>query len=251
MQSTLQNKIVMVTGSARRVGRGIALGFAAQGANVVIHHSNSPDQAEQTASEARSLGVEALVVQGDHARYADVEANFEAVQAAFGRVDVLVNSAAIFKQTDLLDVPPDEWDRVMNVNLRAPFWCTQFAGRLMRDAGIAGSIVNIADNSGLRPWATRPHHSISKAGVISLTEVTAAALAPYQIRANCLVLGPTLPTTGAEDAWQATVARLPLKRSGSVEQVAQAAIFLTLNDTITGAVLRVDSGEWLGDASED
>ena len=178
METSLQNKVVMVTGSARRVGRGIALGFAAQGAHLVIHHSSSPDDAEQTAADARAQGGEALIVQGDHARYDDIARNFEAVKAYYGRVDVLVNSAAIFLETDFLDIPPDEWDRVMHVNLRAPFWCTQFAARLMRDAGIAGAVVNIADNSGLRPWGSRPEHSVSKAGLIMLTEVTAAALAP-------------------------------------------------------------------------
>ena len=251
MQTTLQDKVVMVTGSARRVGRGIALGFAAQGANLVIHHSSSPDDAELTAADARAYGVDALIVQGDHSRYADIARNFEAVKAHYGRIDVLVNSAAIFLQTDFLDIPPDEWDRVMSVNLRAPFWCTQFAGRMMRDAGIGGAIVNIADNSGLRPWASRPHHGISKAGVIMLTEVTAAALAPDRIRANCLVLGPILPSTGQdEQSWRETEARLPLKHSGDVGDVARAAIFLATNDYITGSVLRVDGGEWLGNTSE-
>jgi NAD(P)-dependent dehydrogenase (short-subunit alcohol dehydrogenase family) len=235
----------MVTGSARRVGRGIALGFAREGANLVIHHHASDADAESAAAEASALGVEALIVKGDHARYEDVARNFEAIKAHYGRIDVLVNSASVFQQTDLLDIPPDEWDQVMQVNLRAPFWCTQQAGRMMRDGRIAGAIVNIGDNSGLRPWSRRPHHSVSKAGLIRLTEVTARALAPYQIRANCLVLGPILPSTGQSDAsWRQTEARLPLKRSGDVDDAARAAIFLATNDYITGATLRVDGGEW-------
>jgi NAD(P)-dependent dehydrogenase (short-subunit alcohol dehydrogenase family) len=251
MLESLSGKVVLVTGSARRVGRGIALGFAREGANLVMHHSNSDDAAEQTAADARALGVDVLVVKGDHAHYSSVAANFEHIMAHYGRVDVLVNSASIFKQTPLLDIPPDEWNAVMDINVRAPFWCTQHAGRIMRDAGITGSIINIADTSGLRPWAGRPHHSVSKAGLIMLTQVTAASLAPYQIRANCLVLGPVLPTTGQSEAsWQKTEARLPLKRSGDPDDVARAAVFVATNDYITGSVLRVDGGEWLTDASE-
>jgi NAD(P)-dependent dehydrogenase (short-subunit alcohol dehydrogenase family) len=252
MHHPLNGKVVFVTGSARRVGRGIALGFAAQGANLVIHHSNSDSEAEQTAQEARALGVDALIVKGDYSRYEDIARNFEQVKAHYSRVDVMVNSASNFHQTPLLDIPPDEWQSVLDVNLSAPFWCTQHAARIMRDLTITGSIINIADNSGLRPWGKRPHHSISKSGLIMLTKVTARALAQYQIRANCLVLGPILPSPGMTDQdWQRIEDRLPLKRSGDVDDVARAAIFLAANDYITGAVLRVDGGEWLGDTSND
>jgi pteridine reductase len=247
MLTSLEGKVVFVTGSARRVGRAILLGFAAQGANVIIHHSQSDADAERTETDARSLGVDALIVKGDYAHHDEIARNFEQIMARYGRIDVMVNSASIFKRGDLLDILPDEWDAVMNINLRAPFWCTQHAGRIMRDLGIAGSIINIGDTSGLRPWAARPHHSVSKAGLVMLTEVTAAALAPYGIRANCLVLGPVLPSTGqSADNWRATEARLPLKRAGDPEDAARAAVFLATNDYITGAVLRVDGGEWPG-----
>jgi NAD(P)-dependent dehydrogenase (short-subunit alcohol dehydrogenase family) len=252
MLQSLNGKVVFVTGSARRVGRGIALGFAAQGANLVIHHSSSDDEAEQTATEARKLGVDTLVVKGDYSRHEDIARNFEQVRAHYGRVDVMVNSASNFMQTPLLDIPPNEWESVIAVNLSAAFWCTQHAGRLMRDLNTEGSIINIADNSGLRPWAKRPHHSISKAGLIMLTEVTARSLAEYQIRANFLVLGPILPSPGMDELdWRRIENRLPLKRSGDVDDVARAAIFLATNDFITGAVLRVDGGEWLRDATND
>jgi NAD(P)-dependent dehydrogenase (short-subunit alcohol dehydrogenase family) len=252
MHQPLNGKVVFVTGSARRVGRGIALGFAAQSANLVIHHNSSDEEAQQTAQEARALGVETLIVKGDYAHHDQIAGSFEQVKAHYGRLDVLVNSASNFHQTPLLDIPPDEWQSVLDVNLSAAFWCTQHAGRLMRDQHIPGCIINIADNSGLRPWTKRPHHSISKAGLIMLTEVTARALAPYQIRANCLVLGPVLPSPGmTEQDWSNVEARLPLKRSGDVDDVARAAIYLATNDYVTGAVLRVDGGEWLGDATTE
>jgi NAD(P)-dependent dehydrogenase (short-subunit alcohol dehydrogenase family) len=246
VQQELKGKVALVTGSARRVGRGIMLGFARAGAHVVIHHSRSDDDAATAAEEAKALGVETLVVKADLSQYDEAAWLFEAVKDKFGRLDVLVNSASVFEQKDFLDIPPDEWDTVMNVNLRAPFWCTQFAGRIMREAGIAGAVINIADNSGLRPWSARPHHSISKAGLIMLTEVSARALAAYQIRVNCIVLGPVLPSPGQDEAaWANVEARLPLKRSGDPDDAARAAVFLATNDFITGAVLRVDGGEWL------
>ena len=252
MLESLQGKVVFVSGSARRVGRGIALGFAAQGANVVIHHSKSPKDAEQTAADARALGVEALIVQGNHARYDDVARNFAAVKARF-RADRRAGQQREYLRADRpARHRAGRVGQVMDINLRAPFWCTQQAGRMMRDSGIGGAIINIADTSGLRPWAARPHHSVSKAGLVMLTEVTAAALARYGIRANCLVLGPVLASSGqSEESWRKTEARLPLKRAGDVDDAARAAIFLATNDFITGAVLRVDGGEWLGDASGD
>lgn len=246
MQQELNGKVALITGSARRVGRAIMLGFARAGAHVVIHHSSSDDDAATAAEEARALGVETLIVKADLKHHNEAERLFGEVSARFGRLDVLVNSASNFEQKDFLDIPPDEWDAVMNVNLRAPFWCTQFAGRMMREAGIAGAVVNIADNSGLRPWSARPHHSISKAGLIMLTEVSARALAQYQIRVNCIVLGPILPAPNQDEAtWANIEARLPLKRSGEPDDAARAAVFLATNDFITGAALRVDGGEWL------
>ncbi|MFP4323020.1 MAG: SDR family NAD(P)-dependent oxidoreductase [Anaerolineales bacterium] len=246
MQTSLQDQVVFVTGSARRVGREILLAFAQAGAHVVVHHGHSPQEAEATAETARTFGVEPLVVQGDHTQYDEIEANFKAVQAHFGRLDVLVNSAGAFQSGDLLDITPEDWQFVLDLNVSAPWWCTQFAGRLMRDTGIAGNIINIGDNGGLRPWVKRPHHSISKAAIVMLTQVTARALGEYGIRCNCIVPGPVLPSPGMSDAyWEQVTARLPLGRSGTPADVAQAALFIAQNDFITGAVLRVDGGEYL------
>ncbi len=245
MEQTLNHQVVFVTGSARRVGRAIALGFAAAGAHVVIHHSNSAEQAAQTADDARALGVEALVVQGDHRQHDAIRDNFAAIESHFGRLDVLVNSAGAFQSGDLLDISPEDWQFVLDLNVSAPWWCTQHAGRMMRAAG-SGCILNIGDNGGLRPWVKRPHHSISKASVVMLTQVTARALGEHNIRCNCIVPGPVLPSPGMDAAyWDQVTARLPLARSGEPDDVARAAVFLAQNDFITGAVLRVDGGEYL------
>ena len=192
MQLDLKDRVVCVTGSARRVGRAIALGFAQEGAHLVIHHHASPEEAAGAAEEACSCGVDALVVSADQSDPAAVERLFCAIRAHYGRLDVMVNSAAGFTQTPLLDVTFGEWQAVLGVNLTGPFLCTQQAARLMIDGGQGGAIINISDNSGLNPWPARPHHSISKAGVIMLTQVAALALAERNIRVDTAPGRPAL-----------------------------------------------------------
>jgi NAD(P)-dependent dehydrogenase (short-subunit alcohol dehydrogenase family) len=246
MQLSLKNKVVLVTGSARRVGRAIALEFARQGANLVIHHSASPQEAESAAAEARELGVEALVVSANQGDPLAVAAMFDTIRQRYGRLDVLVNSAASFNHTPLLDLTFEEWQGVLNTNLSGPFLCTQQAAGLMREHGKGGAIINISDNSGLNAWKARPAHSVSKAGVIMLTQVSALALAEYNIRVNCVVPGPVLPPAGEGAATLEEIGRgLPLGRIGNPQDIARACIFLATNDYATGTILRVDGGEGL------
>lgn len=246
MEQSLAGKVAFVTGGARRVGRAFALAFAQAGAHVVIHHSSSDADAEATANDARAHGVEAFIVKGDLGSHSATAGLFAEAAARFGRLDVLVNSASIFPSAELLDITPEDWDATLALNLRAPFWCTQFAGRAMRDSGAGGCIINIADNSGLRGWVGRPHHGVSKAGLLALTEVSAKALAQYQVRVNALVLGPVLPEPGrSADSIAAKAASQPLKRWGTPEDPARAAVFIARNDFITGAVFHVDGGESL------
>ncbi|MFZ4826100.1 MAG: SDR family NAD(P)-dependent oxidoreductase [Phototrophicaceae bacterium] len=243
----LQNKRVFVTGSARRVGRAIALAFAEQGANLVIHHASasSAGEAQKVADEVRAMGREAFVISGDQGVYADVVSMTEQIEERYGSVDVMVNSAAIFKRTPMLDISEAEWDSVMAVNLKGPFFLTQHIARLMKSNG-GGVIINISDNSGLNPWASRPHHSISKAGVIMLTQVAALALAPYGIRVNCVVPGPVLVPADAEESVLSEIeSALPLGHIGNPANIADACIFFAKNTFATGAILRVDGGEGL------
>ncbi|MCB9435464.1 MAG: SDR family oxidoreductase [Anaerolineales bacterium] len=237
----IQGQVVCVTGSARRVGRAIALAFAAAGANVVIHHHASDEDALQTAADAKALGVEALIVKGNLANPDEVAVMFEQIHATFGRLDVMVNSAANYYRNHLLDISYEEWQTVLGVNLTGPFLCTQHAARLMPDGGC---IINIGDNGGLRPWKSRPHHSVSKAGLLMLTKVSAASLGERNIRVNCIIPGPVLIPDGEPDrAWDNLAQSLPLKRTGTPTDVAQACLFLATNDFITGAILNVDGGE--------
>ena len=246
MNTSLEQTVALVTGSARRVGRAIALEFARQGANVVIHHSNSPEDAQSAAEEARALGVQAMVVRANQADQGEVRAMFEAVHEHFGRLDVLVNSAASFKKGDFLEIGFEEWQSVIDTNLTGPFLCTQHAAKLMVAGGRGGAIINISDNSGLKPWKSRPHHSIAKAGVIQLTQVAALALAAYNIRVNCVVPGPVLRPAGEpESALEKIAAGLPLGRIGEPNDIARACVFLASNDFATGTIMRIDGGEGL------
>lgn len=244
----IAGKVVFVTGSARRVGRAIAHAFAEQGANLVIHHSSprSADDAHSSAEEVRKLGGDALVVSGNQAVASDVEAMFAAIKAYYGKLDVMINSAAIFKRTDLLDISEAEWDQVMGINLKGPFLLTQHAARLMIENENPGVIVNISDNSGLNAWASRPHHSISKAGVIMLTQVSALSLAEHKIRVNCVIPGPVLVPADADASVLDEIAEaLPIGHIGNPTNIAQACVFFTQNDFATGSILRVDGGEGL------
>lgn len=246
MQLDLKGKVVCVTGSARRVGRAIALEFARQGAKLVIHHSHSGPDAESAAEEARRLGVEAMIVQADQSKPEEVERMFAAIRERFGRLDVLVNSAASFKKGNLLELSFAEWQSVIGTNLNGPFLCTQAAARLMAQGKHGGSIINISDNSGLKPWRSRPHHSVAKAGVIMLTQVAALSFAPYNIRVNCVVPGPVLPAAGEPQDSVIEVAKgLPLGHIGEPNDIARACVFLATNDFATGAILRLDGGEGL------
>ncbi len=247
----LQDRVVFVTGSARRVGRAIALAFAEQGANLVIHHVSpgSEAQAQTAVQEVKGLGGDAVIVTGDQSRPVDVSQMFAQIRRHYGRLDVMVNSAAIFPPAELLDLALEEWQRVIDVNLTGPFLLTQQAARMMIEGDRPGVIVNIGDNSGLDPWPSYPHASVSKAGLIMLTQVAALALAPHRVRVNCVVPGPVLAPPGKEDVFARIADHLPLGDVGSPAHVGHACVFLAQNDFATGAVLRVDGGEGVGRAA--
>src|SRR5919199_3533162 len=147
----LQDNVACVTGAARRVGRAIMLEFARQGARVVIHHNNSDAEALSAAREARALGVDALIVKANQADPDDVARMFATIAARYGRLDVLVNSAANFKHRPLIEIDYAEWQSVIGVNLTGPFLCTQHAARLMIAGGRGGGNDQTNDNNGRRP----------------------------------------------------------------------------------------------------
>ena len=237
----LSGQVALVTGSAHRVGKAIALTLAQGGADLVVHYHRSSEAAADTASEIRALGRRALAVAANLGDVAQINQLFQEVEREFGQLDVLVNSASAFEAADFLTMTPAQWDETLNVNLKGPAFCAQAAAHLMLARG-GGRIVNVADVIGLQPWPRFPHHSVAKAGLIMLTQVLAATLAP-RIRVNAVAPGPVLKPSGMSDErWREIGAASLLGRAGHAADVAEAVLFLLCSNYITGEVLVVDGG---------
>lgn len=247
MKQSLTDKIALVTGSAHRVGKAIALALAAEGANIVIHYHGAEEQAQLAAREAKSFGVDAIRVQADQANPQQVNTLIEAVREHYGRLDILVNSANLYRKIDFFDLSYNDWQRLISVNLTGPFLVSQAAARLMQDQDPPGGvIVNILDNSAFQPWPGFPQHGVAKAGLLNLTQTLARRLAP-DIRVNAVVPGPVLKEPQRSDeSWQQITDRLPLGRTGKPDDVGRAVVYLASEDFLTGAILHVDGGEALG-----
>jgi NAD(P)-dependent dehydrogenase (short-subunit alcohol dehydrogenase family) len=236
----LAGKVALVTGGAARVGRSIALSLAGAGADVAIGYRASAAAAHATVSDLRALGVRAVALRADIGRPAAAQALVAHAARRLGRLDVLVNNAAVFLRTPLAETTAAQWDRVLGVNLRGAFFAAQAAARLMPSGG---RIVNIADVGGVRAWPGYIPYGVSKAGVIMLTRGLAAALAP---RISVNAVGPgvvLLPAGFPRGAARRLRARIPMGRHGRPEDVATAVrFFATCPAYITGQILFVDGG---------
>ncbi len=247
----LQGKVALVSGGARRVGKAIALALAREGMHVLVHYGHAAEAARQTVAEIQALGVRAAAFQADLHDPDQIAALFAALEAEFGRLDVLVNSAANFVRQPFEEGTVRDWKHVMQVNLRAPYLCTQHAARLMRRTPRPfeqpAAVINITDLIGLRPRRNFTLHGISKAGLIHLTRAAALELGP-DVRVNAVAPGLILPPAYMEaesPLWQAMGARVPLERTGHPDHVGQTVVFLARHDYITGAVIPVDGGQSL------
>ncbi len=249
MRIDLAGQVALVTGSAHRVGRAIAIELARCGVHILVHYNRSaPEAVRETLQDIKSLGVDAFAVQGDIGTAAGVEQVFGAVREHFGRLHILVNSASNFQKRNILEVTLDEWQETLNINLTAPFLCTQAAVALMRQNDPpCGSIINICDKGADKPWPEYAHHGVSKAGLLALTQVSAASLGP-DIRVNAIIPGPVLKPSGrdmSDEQWEAVGKPLPLQRTGAAEDVARAVVYLASENFLTGTTIHVNGGEHL------
>lgn len=236
-------QVALVTGGAARVGRAITLGLAEAGYDVVVGYHSSHAGAREVAERVEELGRRAVTVQGDLARTEAIERLSSAVRADFGRLDLLVNNASLFRAAPLLEVDEEEWDRVMAVNLRAPFLVVRALADLLTGAG--GSVVNIVDLSAFRPFLRYPHHSVSKAGLLQLTRVMARALGPA-VRVNAIAPGTVLPPEGSSDEeMEREQRRSALGTIGAPDDVVRTVLFLAGSPFVTGEVITVDGGRSL------
>src|SRR5271157_6203173 len=218
----LSGKSALVTGGARRIGRGIALVLAQAGADVAITYRNSEAEAAQTAHEIESLGRRALAVECDVRSEASVRRAIAATTGCFGRLDVVVNNAAVFEPVHLEGITLDQWDAVFETNARGPFLVAREALPHLRAA--EGRIVNIGSLGGMKAWAGHGHYCASKAALHMLTQAMAKAFAP-EVSVNCVAPGwIALDERSGEEASR-FAAKTPMGRNGTAEDIAQAVVF--------------------------
>lgn len=240
----LQNKNAIVTGAGVRIGKSLALALARAGANVAVHYNRSEQPAREVADEIRQLGRTAVLVQGDLLE--PVVAAKRVVTAATGQlgsVDILINSAAIFEQSDLLSTTEDQWDRHHTINLKAPFFMSQaFVAQLDERQG---HVINIVDWRGTRPPGDYVAYTPTKVGLVGMTKNLALGLAP-RVQVNAIAPGAILPgPTETQEHFDRREAKIPLRTVGSPQQIAEAMLYLLQSDFVTGEVLHVTGGEGL------
>src|ERR1700684_1366410 len=236
MNTTGVSPVALITGAAKRIGRGIALRLAQEGARVAIHYHRSEAEARRTAEEcggAELFRANLESVAGSARMFAEIEERM-------GRLDWLVNNAARFTRIDPLAITEKDWDFIHSVNLKATFFCCQQGARLMQKSG-GGRIVNLSSLGGIRPWAEHAHYCASKAGVIMLTRALAKAWAPG-ITVNSVAPG-VIPFEDIDERGKRMIEVTPARRGGTPEDIADAvAYFLKGSDFVTGQILAVDGG---------
>ncbi|MBD8013825.1 MULTISPECIES: 3-oxoacyl-[acyl-carrier-protein] reductase [Planococcus] len=244
--SKLAGKTAIITGASRGIGAEIARQFAANGAKVVVNYSGSQEKAEAVVADIQANGGEAIAVKANVSDSESVKAMVDGAMKTFGSVDILVNNAGITRDNLMMRMKDDEWDDVINTNLKGVFVCTKAVTRQMMKQR-AGRIINIASIVGVMGNAGQANYVASKAGVIGLTKTTARELASRGITANAVA--PGFITTDmtdqlTEDVQKAMLGQIPLGRFGAPEDVAKAALFLASDDAsyMTGQTLHLDGG---------
>jgi pteridine reductase len=241
----LDGTVALVTGGAVRIGRALALALAGQGARVAIHYGNSAEAAVMAVAAIHDLGGEAVAFQADFRNISETEGLVDRVAQSLGRVDILVNSAAIFAPGDFNDISEPDWNEQFAVNLKAPFFLARsFSCHVGKER--TGQIVNIADWRAVRPDPRCLAYSLTKAGIVAMTRGLALTLAP-NIRVNAIAPGAILPPPGRDGTYLEQLGkRIPLQRHGSPGEVATALLYLATAQFVTGQVIFVDGGEHLG-----
>lgn len=238
--------LAVVTGGAHRLGRAFALTLAYEGYAVLVHYHRSSQLASKTIAEIKTFGVPAYSMQADLTQSEHVQALFTLVdslllrrETQLSKLAVLVNSAAVMSRGQAQTLPVEEWDAAIDLNLRAPFLCAQQAFPRMKQGGL---IVNVSDIGAEKAWSGFPSYTVSKSALESLTKVLARSLAPA-VRVNAIAPGLVLPSENmTKEEWDRLVARLPLKRPATTEEVASALEFLLKNEYVTGQTIVVDGG---------
>ena len=240
----LKNKVALVTGAGRRIGRAIAIELANHGATIAVHYRGSQSEADAVVAEITTKGGKAQTFGANLMDVAEIEKMVADILDAFGRIDILINSASVFAPTPLAEVTEHDWDANLDTNLKAPFFLSKFASVAMRKQG-AGKIVNLGDWAGIRPYKDYLPYSVSKSALIGLTKALAKELAP-EVQVNWIALGMVIPPENyTKEEVERLVNRTLTKKMGAPEDVARAVIFFCETDFATGAVLKLEGGRLL------
>ncbi|MFN8355753.1 MAG: 3-oxoacyl-[acyl-carrier-protein] reductase [Spirosomataceae bacterium] len=242
----LQNKVALITGASRGIGRAIALRFAQEGANVAFTYLSSIEKGQALEAELEAFGIKAKGYRSDAADFQAADQLVTDVVADFGSLDILVNNAGITRDGLLMRMTEEQWDEIMRVNLKSVFNLTKAATKTMMRAK-SGSIINLTSVVGIRGNAGQANYAASKAGIIGFTKSVALELGSRNIRSNAIAPGfieTEMTHALDEKALEGWKSSIPLKRGGQPEEVADACVFLgsDLSRYITGQVLQVDGG---------
>ncbi|ADQ04535.1 3-oxoacyl-(acyl-carrier-protein) reductase [Caldicellulosiruptor owensensis OL] len=242
----LKDKVALITGASRGIGRAIALKFAQNGANVIINYSSSQSQAENLKEEIEKIGTKAMIIKCDVSNSDEVNQMFFQVEKEFGRIDILVNNAGITKDGLILRMNDEDFDRVIAINLRGAFLCAKAAAKMMVKQRF-GNIINISSVVGIAGNIGQANYAASKAGIIGLTKSLAKELASRNIRVNAIAPGfikTDMTEVLSDKVKEAMLSSIPLGRFGEADEVANVALFLasSLSSYITGQVIVVDGG---------
>ncbi|MBQ0139258.1 MAG: 3-oxoacyl-[acyl-carrier-protein] reductase [Kurthia sp.] len=240
------DKTAIVTGASRGIGREIALQLASEGAKVIVNYSGSKEKAEAVVTEIVTAGGQAIAVQANVADADDVKSLVAATMDAFGSIDILVNNAGITRDNLIMRMKEEDFDAVINTNLKSVFLCTKAVSRQMMKQR-TGSIINMASIVGVAGNAGQANYVASKAGVIGLTKTTAKEFAPRNIRVNAIAPGfieTEMTAALPEEVKASMLTQIPLAKLGQAKEVAKVVAFLASDDAsyMTGQTLHVDGG---------
>lgn len=238
--NSLKGKRVLVTGGARRIGRGLAMALGRAGASVAITYRSSLEEAEHVVVDLNGLGVTALAVACDVHHEWSVENAIEDAAVALGGIDILINNAGRFETEALERIKLEQWDEMFATNTRGPFLVARYAYKHLKRS--RGRIINIGSLGGIHPWSTHAHYCTSKAALHMLSQTMAKAWAP-DISVNCVAPGMIVTTGDISAGYEHFADKTPMKRNGTVDDVAAAVLFFATGPHfITGQILTVDGG---------
>jgi NAD(P)-dependent dehydrogenase (short-subunit alcohol dehydrogenase family) len=244
---TLKNKIALVTGSSRGIGRSIAIKLAEEGAITIVHGPSESEELNLSYEKVHAINSYSLKLPAELSESNSIKSMFNKIDETFGGLDILVNNAATQKQDHFLDIIESDWDYVLNVNLKAPFLCGQHAGRMMRKKS-SGKIVNISSVHANDVRRNYSPYSTSKGGLQTLTKCMALELAEFNIQVNSVVVGAIATDLTPVERCENLISSIPAGRVGTETDIAQLVSFLCSpsSDYLTGASITVDGGLTLG-----